>query len=213
MNKTEFIALTMNVLNEADADMMQAELTGADMTQLETYIEKMWGSVWKKAVNLFPVHWFTPVSFADAPIKGDGPDGTGYVVLPNDFLKLISFRMKGWKNNVTTLRSETEDENRRQTNEYTRGNANRPVCVLRWTTHENELSKAIYYYSLPRMADATDHVVNEALYISNINLDEETEINDIMGNALAHLAAATVLYSMEKADQAKVVENEMVKMI
>ena len=121
--------------------------------------------------------------------------------------------MKGWKNNVTTLRPETEDENRRQTNEYTRGNANRPVCMLRWTTHENELSKALYYYSLPRMADDTEHVVNEALYIANINLDEETEINDIMGNALSHLAAATVLYSMEKADQAKVVENEMVKMI
>lgn len=59
-------------------------------------------------------------------------DGSGQLPLPDDFLRLVIFRMNDWSRAVTDPIDETDAEYTMQRSKYTgvRGNAQRPVCAL-----------------------------------------------------------------------------------
>ena len=212
MTKLEFITQVLHILNEAGS-IDGAEMIGADMTMLNTQIEKLFPAAYRRAVKILPRTWFVPISFADANKVANAPDGTGYVILPDDYLALSKFRMKGWKASSMEAPEETIAINRKQQNEYLRGTPERPVCVLRLITHENALKKALYYYSLPRQADGTSHVVEEALYINIQTLTDDINISEQLFEPLAYITASAVLTTFEKTTQADKVEAEILKMI
>jgi len=214
MTKTSFIEKVLDILNESDASILGAELVGSDNTNVSSYIEKLFPAAWRRAVKLFPRSWFITKSFSDQPKEVDAPDGTGYVLLPTDFLSLSSFKMKGWKQNCLTAFEETPAINKKQSNEYLRGTVQRPVCVFRYISYQNTLRQALYYYSLPRTADATTHIVETALYIPNVTeMGANIEINYQGIEPLAYLCAATVLSSFEKDTAAKVLESKILEMM
>lgn len=213
MTKADFISKVLKVLNEADSSISGATLIGADATNVSLFIEKLYPAAWQRAVHLFPRSWFTPKSISTNPVV-DAPDGTGYVILPDDYVLLVSFKMRGWKENCTTAPDETPAINRKQANEYLRGTAQRPVCVIRQITDNNTVKRALYYYSLPKTADATTHVVEQALYIGNVSsMGNTIDIRDNGIDALAYLTAGMVLASMEKWDHAKAIESKIAEMI
>ena len=213
MNKQEFINQVLHILNEAGT-IDGAEMIGADMTQLNKYIEKHYPGAWRRAVKILPRSWFDTKSFADAAKVVDAPDGTGYVILPADFLLLSSFRMKTWKVACKEAQEETPDINFKQSNEYLRGTPYEPVCVLRLINSENTLKKAMYYYSVARSASADTHIVEEALYIPNVTtLADDVAIDDKLAEPLAYICAIAVLTTLEKATAAKAIEAELLKLI
>jgi len=219
ITKQDFIQHVLHILNEAGVTN-GAEMVGADMTQLPLYIEKLYPAAWRRAVKIFPRTWFNTISFADGEKVVNAPDGTGYVVLPTDFLLLSSFKMSGWKTNVLTAPEETPEINAKQSNEYLRGTIQRPVCVLRFknientTDHTTRLRKVLCYYSLPRTADETTHAIETALYIPNVTeFGDTVDIDDNGLEALAYITAATVLTSLEKDTAAKAIESKILEMI
>ena len=214
MTKTEFINHVLHLLNEAGS-IDGAEMIGADMTQINLYIEKMFPGAYRRAVNVQALKpYFETLSFAEQTKVTNAPDGTGYVILPDNYLTLSSFKMTGWKINCTEAQAETPAINRKQANEYTRGTTQRPVCVLRHVNHENALKRAIYYYSLPRRADDSGHTIENALYIPNVTeLADDVNISEQLFEPLAHICAAAVLLSFEKTEAAKAIEAELIKLI
>ncbi len=213
MNKQGFIQQVLHILNEAGT-IDGAEMIGADMTQLTNYIEKHYPGAWRRAVKILPRSWFDTKSFADAAKVVDAPDGTGYVILPTDFLLLSSFRMKTWKVACKEAQEETPDINFKQSNEYLRGTLYEPVCVLRLINSENTLKKAMYYYSVARSASADTHIVEEALYIPNVTtLADDVNIDDKLAEPLAYICAVAVLTTLEKTTAAKAIEAELLKLI
>ena len=214
MTKTQFINHVLHLLNEAGS-IDGAEMVGADMTQLNLYIENLFPGAYRRAVNIPTLKpYFENTSFAANTHVVNAPDGTGYVILPENYLALQSFKMTGWKTNVLEAQAETPQVNRKQANEYTRGSVQRPVCVLRFINHENALKRALYYYSLPRRADASGHSIEQALYIANVStLADEINISEQLFEPLAHICAAAVLTSFEKTDAAKAIEAELIKLI
>jgi hypothetical protein len=112
--------------------------------------------------------------------------------------------MRGWQRAVTVANYETEEDVKRQSNEYTRGSVTRPVCLIRKAVTGNDLVLA--YYSLRR--GLTHHAVEEALYIpfaEKIDTkadDYELGIDNKLEIPLAYMAASTVFTLFEKRDVA-----------
>jgi pectate lyase len=154
MTKDEFIQQVLHILNEAGS-IDGTEMIGADMTNINVQIEKLFPTAYRRAIKILPRTWFDTSTFATSTVTGNGPDGTGYIVLPSNYITLSSFKMQGWKTACLEAPDETPAINRKQANEYIRGTPQRPVCVLRHVNVNNTLSRALYYYSLPKRADAT----------------------------------------------------------
>jgi len=78
-----------------------------------------------------PVHLVDPAIFdASSPI--DNGDGTGYIPLPSDFLRLHSFKMAEWAVTLNQPISESSPKYPLQKNTVTRGGVVKPVIVIRW---------------------------------------------------------------------------------
>jgi len=222
MTKQEFIAHVLEVLNEADHSIGTQMMIGSDLSKVSVYVEDLYPDAWRRALKLLPLSWFETKSFASSTKVVDAPDGTGFVVLPDDFLLLSSFKMRGWKKPCLTAEEETPVINSIQANEYTRGTPRRPVCVLRFTiiterdgdVFTDVHKKALYYYSLPKTADASTHYIEQALYIPNVKvMPENFEFNENLIEPLTYLCASTVLTSFEKNDAAKSLDNKVIEMI
>jgi hypothetical protein len=218
MTKEEFISKVLVVLNEAASDEAIEQMIGADLTRVSVYIENLYPSAWRRAVKVLPLSWFGPTSFAGNTHKADAPGGTGYVVLPDDFLALYSFRMEGWKVPCLAAPESNEKIDRKQSKRYLRGTPQRPVCVTRLANVQEDgvfaVKKALYYYSLPRSGSESTHVVEEALYVANVTAMPDTlDIDGKLADPLAYICAGTVLASFEKNDLAKALDGKAMEMI
>ena len=69
-------------------------------------------------------------------------EGIGSIVLPSDFLRLYSFKMKAWKRPVTDVISIANPLYDKQKNRATRGGINKPVVVINY--HESSAGISDY---------------------------------------------------------------------
>ena len=99
-------------------------------------------------------------SFDSGLLPQKNQDGSGKVLLPGNWMKMVSFKMKGWNRPVTEFLAEEDPLAARQQNLFLRGGSNKPVCVV---GHTSEGSLALFYYSLP--AYVRVHEIEQALYL------------------------------------------------
>ena len=226
MTKQQFIEKVLIVLNDANSGVFDGDMIGSDMVQINNYIEQQYPSAWRKAVNLLPKHYFAqkaespPTPTGGVRVEADLPDGTGYIVLPNDYFRLVNLKMQGWEAACGEAVPENDLINAVQNNQYTRGNFKRPVCVLRKTLvsppapegGDSELKDVIYYYSLKRGLD--EHKIELFTYIPLVTeLAAEVDVADNAIEILAHITAAEVLTTQEKFDVAKEVGQKYMQML
>ncbi|MBF0651069.1 hypothetical protein IR083_19825 [Dysgonomonas sp. GY75] len=208
--KTEFIARVMQVMNELGWDDPGSDaFIGSDTTKVEKHIEAVFTDAWRKAVNLLPKTYFTVCDFSGQAISPDISKGTGYVVLPPDFHKLASFKMKGWQKAAETLHDSSDPIASVQANEYTRGNICRPVCVKNIRETGEGINTVLEYYSLYK---GMRHEISEALYIPvTAPLSDDTVISGKLFIPLAYLCAGMVFEIFEKPGMAKVMEAKAIE--
>lgn len=82
-------------------------------------------------------------------------DGGGVLTIPDDFLRLVFLKMKGWNRGVSVVAGEGSDTDLIQRNRYTRGTATKPVCVY---GHDANGGRVIEYFG-------KGSVVEKALYM------------------------------------------------
>lgn len=197
----------MQIMNELGWNDTQSDaFVGSDTTKVKGHIESVFVDAWRKAVNLLPKTYFTIKDFSDQKLVSDIPMGIGYIVLPEDFYALYSFKMMGWQVAAESLIESSDPLARVQANEYTRGNIVRPVCVLSSNSIKERQGDGytytprdvLNYYSLP---SGEDHKIEEALYIPHIEpLSDETKLNEKLTIPLAYLCASMVFSIFEKTD-------------
>ena len=102
-----------------------------------------------------------PIPTSGESILQVNPDGTGYVRLPDDFMRLVIFKMTKWKRPVVEAISDTDPRYFLQKSRFLgiRGGIDKPVCAI--TT--GEASKILEFYSLP--PSETDQSVEKARYL------------------------------------------------
>ena len=143
-------------------------------------------------------------------------DGTGYILLPEDFYLLTSFKMQGWRKSVYEVAIENDRVENIQSNDYTRGSTIRPVCTLKNKDIDGTISPIMKYYSLKK--GLASHTVEEAIYIpivkklSEYEDEEELPISDQLYEPLAYLSAAGVYTMYEKYEIAKALEMKAIEM-
>jgi len=212
MTKDSYIQRVLQILNEADVNT--EELIGADMTTITLFIEKHYPASWRRALKAMRRTWFEPQSFVTGAKVANGPEGTGYVIVPDDYLELYSFRMTGWKTDCIEAPEETALINRKQANEFTRGTAQRPVCVIRTTMYNGTVKRALHYYSLPSTADGSNQTIEKALYIPNVTtLGNTINVTEQGAEPLCWISAATILTTLEKEQTAKIIESKITEII
>ena len=78
-----------------------------------------------------PIHLIRPTILDTSSIVNNG-DGTGYINLPDDFLRLHSFKMSEWARSICEAISEANPKYNLQKSTITRGGTIKPVVVIRW---------------------------------------------------------------------------------
>ena len=76
--------------------------------------------------------------------------GIGFVVLPEDFYLLNSFKMASWRKAIYDVYIENERTSSIQSNEYTRGSQIRPVATISTKMVDDEPKQVLNYYSVPK---------------------------------------------------------------
>lgn len=89
-----------------------------------------------------------------------------FLVLPDDFLRLVTLQMSDWNRPIQTLVNEDSAEYRKQTNRYLRGTNTKPIGAL---VHQNGVPVAELYSCVTNMATIMfgQYVPEPVLYTYN----------------------------------------------
>lgn len=134
-------------------------------------------------------------NFGDAVYWGD--QESGWVLLPNDFLRLIVFEMDDWERPVYSAISVDDPEYQKQRGRIKalRGTAQRPVCALALRPE----GRALEFYS----CTSTDAQVSRAMYIPYPEVDEDDgiDISERCYPAVVYTIAGLTLISCGEAEK------------
>ena len=135
-------------------------------------------------------------NFGDSIFWGD--QESGWVLLPQDFMRLISFEMSDWERAVYTAISPTDPEYalQRQRVKALRGTAQKPVCMI--TTRPE--GKALEFYS----CKSEDAYVSRGQYLPYPKVDGEDGIDicERCYTAVVYAAASLVLLTLGEGEKA-----------
>ncbi len=121
-----------------------------------------------------------------------GEDGKGFVILPEDFMRLISFRMSDWKRTVFEAISENDSQYALQSSKWKGicGNPEKPVCAI---VRRSE-GKVLEFYS----CNDNTAFVTQATYvpIPKIDIDGGIDVAEDCYRAAVYRAASLALASV-----------------
>ncbi len=121
-----------------------------------------------------------------------GEDGKGFVILPEDFMRLISFRMSDWKRTVFEAISENDSQYALQSSKWKGicGNPEKPVCAI---VRRSE-GKVLEFYS----CNDNTAIVTQATYvpIPKIDIDGGIDVAENCYRAAIYRAASLALASV-----------------
>lgn len=150
-----------------------------------------------------PTHLLDRHTFKNQTIVGSS-DGTGYIVLPSDFLRLAKFKLSEWERPVRGG-NEISDDNPiydLQKNPYLRGGLAKPIVAIIEESTETRLE---YYVA---DADSLDNqnkpTIEIALYIKTVSETGTFKVSDlreVLVQPLSYQCAADVYRAMEMYDQ------------
>lgn len=111
----------------------------------------------------------------------DDGEGTGHVVLPEGYLRLLEFKMKEWRRPVNAVAVAGSDVALRQHSPFTRGGCCKPVCVF----GHRDGKPVLEYYTV-----RGDHTVERFSYVRDVPAEDiPVELQD----ALAWWCASRLL--------------------
>ena len=218
MTKHEFINRVMVIMNEASmTDKEGILIMGADNAQVDRYIESAYIDAWRRCITVMPKMWFENASFKSADVTPNKKDGTGYIVLPEDYYLLTEFKMKGWVKSISEASVRNDRNSNIQSNERTRGSIYRPALLLGAKDVGNEIKPVLEYFSLPKGEDK-NHEIETAIYIpmpeelKELDMEDKLPLKEQVLEPLAYLVGSTVYTQFEKYDFAKALEMRAAEM-
>lgn len=138
------------------------------------------------------IGWFSQVGY-----------GGGYMLLPDDFLRLVSFQMSDWSRAVTNPISEDDPLYARQSSRFPgiRGNTQNPVVAI--VTRPSGL--VLEFYSCSMGANVA---IKHASYIPMPKIDDGSiDICEKLKPAVVHYAAYLVALTIGQGDAAAALLN------
>lgn len=186
------VCLDQNMTSE---QMLQIE--DVDTLSLDEIIKSKILDAVIRIYAVAPIHLLEEgYNFGDAVYWGDLE--SGWVLLPQDFMRLISFEMSDWEQPVFSAISSADPEYamQRQRVKALRGTSQKPVCVIS-TRPEG---RVLEFYS----CKSKDAYVSRAQYLPYPKIDEDggIDISERCYIAVVYAAAALVLITLGEFDKA-----------
>lgn len=193
MDRLELVNAVRRKIDEVSAtDTPLQSVTLADENAMDTIIESLLDESAREVLLKAPFTRLEITSASPAAVANDDKE-TGYIQAPDDYLRLVSFRMSDWQRPVVELAIKGDNISMRQYNKHVRGGVAKPVGVL----SRNAKGPVIEYFSTV----AATHSVAEFLYIRS---DVAENIKDTqMIDALAWICAGKTLSVMGNLTQAQ----------
>lgn len=165
----------------------------------------------KDVILSAPLSAMKPVQAIDYQEEGrpsDDDNKIGYFILPDNFLRLHSFKMKEWKRQVMEAITPQHPLYKRQSNPFLRGGVEKPVAVIKWENiygpgggegeYTEAMKRVIEYYSVE-----SSHII-ERLYIIQEQLAEDfITDNPMLMDSLAWTCAGKILHIIGMTELAK----------
>lgn len=122
---------------------------------------------------------------------------SGWVLLPQDFLRLVVFEMDDWEQAVYQAISTDDPEYEKQRSRFKgiRGTAQRPVCAIAIRPE----GRVLEFYS----CKSTDAQVSRAIYMPYPKIDEDggVDISERCYNAVVYTTAGLTLMTCGETDK------------
>lgn len=163
----------------------------SDQSPIDEIIDELLDESAVELLLKAPFHRLDISSAKPSTTVGSDPV-VGHFDLPEDFLRLVYFRMSDWLRPVTELSIKGDAVSLRQANKHIRGGIVRPVGVLAKT----DQGLRIEYYSTM----AAKHTVEEFYYIKR---EKAENIPDQMVDVLLWICAGKVLTVFSRSEDAK----------
>lgn len=149
---------SVRILMNEDVNLPGVPVFDATSLDLDTLVRKNITDAVRTIHLTAPTHLLEGSMIDATPVKNQ--DGSGYILLPDNFMRLVIFQMEGWKRPVTRPITDQHPDYILQKNRYVRGGTDKPVCVV----STNRTGKNILeYYSLP--GSVAIHTLKQALYM------------------------------------------------
>ncbi|MFI3321909.1 MAG: hypothetical protein R3Y50_05235 [Rikenellaceae bacterium] len=139
------------------------------------------------------------VDFSDYPIT-QNEDGSGEVALPENFGRLVEFKMEGWSYSISTPIVAEAITLARQANPITRGNPARPVVLLK--------DDRLLYFSV---CGEYDHEI--AIAKAQVYKKSFADFPDTLSDAISWLTASKVLQVMNEDELSKSALQQYVEIV
>lgn len=145
-----------------------------------------------------------PLEVAGQPTIQVNPDGTGYVALPDDFMRLVIFKMNKWKRPVIFAISDTDPRYFLQKSRFVgvRGGVDKPVCAI--TT--GGAGKVLEFYSLPPGEEDDGVEKNRYLPLPTIEENDTIKMCRKLVRPIYYQCAALVALSLKDQSSANLFE-------
>ena len=200
----EKVRSIMNEIGEEEKTFLLDE----DTIKIDEYIKSCISDALLLLIQNSPLESVNPQT-AESIQPTKNADGSGFIMLPDDFVSLICFKMKGWKRSVSVTYPLSSEIYKHQTNEYTRGGINKPVCVLSVNANGK---KILEYYSVQEGKEHEIEIfVYEGRYTSGESLNIEK--NSRLFSALCYMCASLVYSIFENPNTSKEMQNIALSMI
>lgn len=131
-----------------------------------------------------------------------------FLVLPNDFLRLVTLQMSDWERPIQTFVNEDSAEYRKQRNRYLRGTNTKPIGAL---VHQNGIAMAELYSCSSNMATMMfgQYVPEPAAY--TYNGDKYVRICEPLKYPCLNQITAHVLRGIGRAQEAELYDRMAVQ--
>jgi hypothetical protein len=200
-----------NAIVEAPIGFIEddTELNAASVEVLRMAKPHLLHSVAKKALNHHPTK-------ATATRVVRNSDGSGFIVLPTDFIRFLRLKLSDWKRPVEELIDSRDPKSAIQSNQFLRGGRSKPKVVLApfadYTTDERfsnvgntvpaeNVGMALEFYR----TDANPVVVSELLYVPK---KAATDLPQDLVEPFVWWMAGKALQIMKLYDQSMFAKNQ-----
>lgn len=174
-----------------DENQVESEYlaTGTDNMELDEMIRAKLPDAARAIVEICPIELLNTdalVLETDSQVKH--ADRSGYIELPDNFLRLVSFKLSSWNRAVTSAALEGSTTDLMQRNSFTRGTPFKPVCVF---GHRADGKRILEYFTAGRDDRGKPvHDIERATYIPDPEVEHETE-GDLL--SIPHLLRTAVV--------------------
>lgn len=172
---TTIDALKIRVLKRIDETVPQLSDGTVNRYNVDEFLEEAAIQI----LNTAPLHLVPIKDFSQATVSNK-PDGSGSVLLPDGFIRLIAFKMQGWERPVHSLINVHSSKYARQHNKFLRGGGSKPVVAI--------ANNRLEYYSLP--ANLPKHEIEIAQCVIKCKANE---LDERLHEPLCWLTAALIL--------------------